>query len=84
MSGDVRPWVAEDGDQRCQKCGRPNPCWFAPSDLWNGLVGGDPNKPTGGVLCPLCFMLLAPHDTVFRVDLEEPSTDQASRAGGAS
>jgi hypothetical protein len=34
----------------CQRCGRPNVVWFAPSPLWNKAV------PDGGILCPVCFI----------------------------
>lgn len=48
---DVRPWVPEDGDTRCQLCGQRNVAWFAPNDLWNAVMGG-----ADGVLCPMCFV----------------------------
>ena len=50
-----RAWRPEDGDSRCQQCGRPNPIWFAPDRLWNHVVGGDPGREAQGVLCPSCF-----------------------------
>lgn len=53
--GELRDWRLEDGDSRCQRCGKPNPTWFAPSRLWNAVVGGDPDREAGGVLCPTCF-----------------------------
>lgn len=35
----------------CDECGRMyRAAWFAPSDVWNRLVGGE-----GGQLCPTCF-----------------------------
>lgn len=51
---DVRPWRPEDGDTRCQHCGRPNPVWTAPDNVWNAVMGDD-----GGVLCPPCFIARA-------------------------
>lgn len=38
------------GDALCQECGKANPVWHAPHDLWNSVMGGE-----GGVLCPTCF-----------------------------
>lgn len=44
----------------CDECGRPNPVWFAPSDVWNLAVGGaDATDDPGGVLCPICFIAKA-------------------------
>jgi hypothetical protein len=34
----------------CERCGRPNVTWFAPSAVWNRAV------PKGGILCPVCFV----------------------------
>jgi hypothetical protein len=42
----------KEGDTRCQQCGRENPVWFAPNDVWNRVV-----PVVSGVLCPNCFML---------------------------
>lgn len=47
-------------ENTCMRCGERNPCWFAPNEVWNYVVGGpkaadDP----GGFLCPNCFILLA-------------------------
>ena len=36
-------------------CGHPNPVWYVDSPFWNDVVGGDPNREAGGVLCPSCF-----------------------------
>jgi hypothetical protein len=46
----IRPWRPEDGDSRCQQCGRPNVTWFAPHTVWNGVMGSE-----AGILCPTCF-----------------------------
>ena len=48
---DPHPAVTHPED-RCGVCGRVNPVWFAPNELWNRLV---PER--SGVLCPVCFML---------------------------
>jgi hypothetical protein len=34
----------------CHRCGRPNPVWSAPNDLWNDVMGGP-----DGIVCPPCF-----------------------------
>jgi hypothetical protein len=47
---DVRPWRPEDGDTRCQGCGRPNIIWYTDSELWNRVM------PDDGVLCLGCFI----------------------------
>lgn len=36
---------------RCGDCGVANPVWFAPSPLWNLVMGGP-----DGIVCPLCFI----------------------------
>ena len=46
---DARPWRPEDGDTRCQVCGRRNPVWWANNDDWNALM------PDDGILCPSCY-----------------------------
>ena len=38
----------------CQRCGGPNVVWFAPSELWNAVMGGP-----DGILCPMCFIYAA-------------------------
>lgn len=50
-----RPWRPEDGDTRCQQCGRRNPIWWADTATWNLIVGGDASREAGGILCPTCF-----------------------------
>jgi hypothetical protein len=49
-----RPWRPEDGDTRCQECGRPNPVWFTDHATWNSVMGSE-----AGILCPTCFALKA-------------------------
>lgn len=45
------------GDTVCQSCGADNPIWFAPSPLWNLVMGGpEASDDPGGVVCPSCFM----------------------------
>ena len=36
-------------------CGHPNPVWYADSQLWNEVIGGDRDEEAGGILCPSCF-----------------------------
>ena len=56
----ARRAVMEDinkGDWSCQECKGLNPLWWAPSDVWNLVMGGPGAKDDpGGVLCPTCFM----------------------------
>lgn len=41
----------------CQDCQRENPVWFAPSPLWNLVMGGeDARGDPGGTVCPNCFI----------------------------
>jgi hypothetical protein len=61
-------WKPEDGDTVCQLCGGENPCWFAPNDLWNKVMGGEP-----GILCPTCFLVKAAAirpETVWQINAE--------------
>lgn len=39
----------------CHNCGRDNPSWHAPNELWNKVTG----HPAGLVLCPFCFQRAA-------------------------
>lgn len=42
---------------RCMDCGRANPVWFAPHDIWNRVIGGpDAKDDPGGFFCPSCFI----------------------------
>lgn len=45
----AREWLPEDGDTRCQECGRRNPVWWAADGDWSRLM------PNDGVLCPTCY-----------------------------
>lgn len=45
-------------EETCQRCGGPNPVWYAPDDIWNATVRTD-GTDEWGILCPLCFALLA-------------------------
>ena len=47
------PSAQPETNDLCQKCGLPNPVWFAPNDVWNRLV---PNRV--GFICPTCFASL--------------------------
>lgn len=40
----------------CERCGRENVTWFAPSELWNRAARVDGNDP---MLCPVCFIKAA-------------------------
>ena len=42
--------MSEHPEATCQRCGRPNPVWFAPNDLWNAVMGDE-----RGIVCPSCF-----------------------------
>jgi hypothetical protein len=60
----------------CQRCGGPNPTWFAPNDLWNKYSHGH------GILCPICFVQEAEmggfKPTAWRVDCERLETSPAA------
>lgn len=44
----------------CDDCGRPNPVWFAPNEVWNLAIGGpDARDDPGGFVCPNCFIIRA-------------------------
>ncbi|MGB1390823.1 MAG: hypothetical protein ACPG61_18265, partial [Paracoccaceae bacterium] len=32
--------IPADGDKYCHECGRDNPVWLAPNDVWNRVIGG--------------------------------------------
>ncbi len=71
-----REWNPSDGDRICQKCGTDNPVWFAPSPIWNCLMGGpDATDDPGGVLCPTCFMALD-DDQIWEVRPKAQTTPQ--------
>jgi hypothetical protein len=50
-------------DGPCQDCGAMFVPWAAPNEVWNEVVGGDPDNEAPGFYCPTCFCLLA--DTVL-------------------
>lgn len=44
----------------CDDCEQPYTVWFAPSPIWNFVMGGPEAKDDpGGMLCPRCFTLRA-------------------------
>ena len=44
----------------CDDCQQPYAVWFAPSPVWNFVMGGpDAKDDPGGMLCPRCFTLRA-------------------------
>jgi len=50
-----RAGVDEHPEDRCERCGGKNiKPWFAPSPIWNEVVGYD-----FGILCPQCFTEIA-------------------------
>jgi hypothetical protein len=58
----------EHPEDHCQRCGRANVSWFAPSPLWNEVMGGE-----AGIVCPVCFAQLATErgiDTTWRFEPE--------------
>ena len=56
MLADVREWTPEDGDTRCQRCGRAYQPWFTDNPLWNEVMGGSAyGGDPGGCLCSTCF-----------------------------
>lgn len=65
-------------EDHCDKCGGPNICWFAPSELWNKVVADRHN-----ILCPICFVKLAEatgfDSAAWQVSQEAiaPPTDEA-------
>tara|TARA_Y100000588_G_scaffold303804_1_gene326416 strand:- start:437 stop:967 length:531 start_codon:yes stop_codon:yes gene_type:complete len=64
----------QEGDTTCQECGRDNPVWFAPNDVWNRVVG---ERGTVRVLCPCCFMAKGDDGkVVWEVRPEGSSTPQ--------
>jgi hypothetical protein len=76
---------------RCDDCGRANPVWFAPSPLWNLVVGGpDATDDPGGIVCPICFIEKAeaagimPSDGAWLLTNEAPSPLYVLSASGAA
>jgi len=58
---------APAGDTICAACGRDNPVWSAPDEVWNSATGGP-----DGVLCPTCFMHRA-GNRIWRVVPADPA-----------
>lgn len=47
-------------EDTCERCGRPNARWFAPSPLWNDAVRAPQGKDyKDWIICPICFIELA-------------------------
>jgi len=43
-------------EETCLDCGRANPVWHAPNDLWNAVMGTPDNpRAEGTIVCPSCF-----------------------------
>ena len=48
-------------NEHCQNCGRAyDYVWYAPNDLWNGLMGGE-----GGLRCIDCFDELCREKNIY-------------------
>jgi hypothetical protein len=53
----------------CHRCHGPNISWHAPSPLWNKVMRGgsiDGPEKFSGIVCPLCFAVLAQEQGVAR------------------
>lgn len=50
---------------RCDRCGRPYPVWYAPNEVWNGVVRLPDGSDQYPFLCPSCFVELG---AVFEFD----------------
>lgn len=63
----------EHPEAKCQRCGGPNPVWFAPNEQWNAVRGDE-----GGIVCPSCFAAQAeaqgimPTAWTFAAETPEP------------
>ncbi|ODU36613.1 MAG: hypothetical protein ABS88_00030 [Sphingopyxis sp. SCN 67-31] len=75
----------DEGACRCDACGQANPVWFAPSPLWNLVVGGpDATDDPGGIVCPICFIEKAeaagimPSDGAWLLTNEAPSPGEGA------
>lgn len=54
--------VTGEDPERCHRCGAHNPCWHAPSPLWNAVMRGgsiDGDAMFGDMVCATCFTALA-------------------------
>ncbi len=61
----------------CDDCQQGYAVWFAPSPIWNFVMGGPEAKDDpGGMLCPRCFTLRAEASgiipTAWEVRPEQP------------
>ena len=45
----------KDPEDICEECGRENPVWFAPSEIWNKAVR-EQCEDADLMLCPMCFI----------------------------
>lgn len=60
------PRGASDETLACDDCGIANPTWFAPSPLWNLVMGGpEATDDPGGFICPACFIVRAEKAGVY-------------------
>lgn len=87
---DTEPFPLVEGGERSEKvcgdCGGHNPVWFAPSPLWNLVMGGpQATGDPGGIVCPVCFIRRAEasgiEPTAWEVR-EEPSPSPGSAPEG--
>jgi hypothetical protein len=57
VSGVSRGRVERAARSICDACGRDAEVWYAPSPLWNLVMGGpEATDDPGGMLCPGCFI----------------------------
>lgn len=71
--------VTKGVELHCDDCQQRYAVWFAPSQIWNFVMGGpDAKDDPGGMLCPRCFTLRAEAvgvvPTAWVVQPEEPYT----------
>jgi hypothetical protein len=52
-------WPDFHPEDYCHRCGCRNPIWYADSQLWNEVMGGDRDEEVAGIVCPTCFADLA-------------------------
>lgn len=59
--GATPPMIEPDHPEAfCERCGRENIVWWAPSEVWNAVTAAvDPVKERGVIWCPTCFAALA-------------------------
>ena len=64
----------------CDRCGGGNVCWFAPSPLWNTVA----RSHGYGILCPLCFIVLAEAQglrAAWKIEPEPPTNEREAPDG---